>query len=329
MLKRMKRAGALRGQIVHLNYSSRKFRQRSILEALSNRITTTNRGLVWFSSQIGFTKDRTTKNHNVWQTIRKSNISNMSLAQVGIMGTRKATRNGTPPCYLRAGLTSKAHLSSSIERQKSKESPTHYMRQFLLQTHPDILQSTKGISEDDIINNEENIARFNALLDEIRSIDHGGEISNSSRKNKALQYPEASRFEFVCRRLQVSEPASDIPHEADLLRINVDFNPPPTSEDVVILNYFYRFLAKLFREAGISISPSIQSSWQRKTEHSTGYESGQQLHQTDELRIPKAMKDIFSLDDIDNEMRQVLGWPMISSKRKEMRRRIDIVHSRK
>eukprot|EP00466_Bigelowiella_natans_P012525 jgi/Bigna1/68445/fgenesh1_pg.6_\ len=297
MWKGAKRASALRRQLAPLNRSSRKFRRQSISETVSSRISTRpNRITVRLSAQTRYTEARPIKRPSGWLSQSGIYRSYMSLAQVGIMGTRKATRNSLAPacihsCHLRAGiLISKAHLSSSIEEQKLKDSPTHYMRQFLLQTHPDVLQSTKGISEDDIVNNEENIARFNALLDEIRSIDHSEEISKSSVKYKASQYPEASTFEFVCRRLRVvGEQTADVPDEAEFVRINVEFNPPPTSEDVVILNYFYRFLAKLFREAGIAISPSTQSSWQRKTEHSAGNESGPQLRPADELRIPKAM----------------------------------------
>jgi len=192
-------------------------------------------------------------------------------------------------------------------------------------THAAKLRGLKqGVGEDDVQMNVENIARFNALLDAVKVIEQSGKFDTVS-KNR----PAKIQFEFVSR----NEPVNRTKHESaemntnkrpttehnPVLRVKMDFDPPSSKPDEVYLNYFYRFLAKLFYESGIPITPYTQSSWQRERTAKKESRSRASGILWPQVKLPRAMEELFSVEHVDNDTRRALGWEL---KRKPSKRRI-------
>mmetsp|Transcript_12344 Transcript_12344/g.18414 ORF Transcript_12344/g.18414 Transcript_12344/m.18414 type:complete len:289 (-) Transcript_12344:121-987(-) len=188
-------------------------------------------------------------------------------------------------------IDSKANrVGPNASDENSEEAVTTYLRKFFLRVHPDILTNHNDASEEKVASNVDNIARFNDLLDRLRAFEKVEGLEDPS-DNKIPDFPEKGEYSFYVKDGQAG---------TKLNCVTVLFDPPKNVKPVVLLNYFYRFLARLLKLSGFHISPAVQTAWQcREIEKDPEIEI--------RSRITTLTDEILSYNELNNEIRQMLG----------------------
>ena len=140
--------------------------------------------------------------------------------------------------------------------------PAPYLRKFYLRVHPDVIQRHDCIGSDEIRSNEACLAKLNSLMDHMGAL---SECEAERWQGPAAQGP--TPLEFYLPPESDTSDAKDAKEEGPK-QISVEFDPPPTDEVAVLLNYFHRFLARLLEAGGVPVPSKVQSEWQQATARS-------------------------------------------------------------
>ncbi|GAB5357810.1 hypothetical protein AAMO2058_000406500 [Amorphochlora amoebiformis] len=186
------------------------------------------------------------------------------------------------------------------------EEPAKYLRKFYLRVHPDIIQSIEGSTETNVQINAESIGRFNALLDIMKAWEEYemAILEDPKPPPKRPRYPGKTTLDFYLR------PSNTNPEESKELNfISLEFNCPKRVEGPILLKYFYRFISRICREAGVEIPRTTQSLWMQSDEDRDEEKVGKK-----KTRIPLG-DEVLAKQDVSNEIRQMMGWSTIERSR--------------